>query len=239
MSSAPTPETLQTDDVPVSLTFELTMEQTDDGRMALLAYSHTAIEHRLYKVMYALAREQQRQTVILSVRRLVALSGLRSHGSVRRGCTGLINKLSIEVFPGGDSGRGTRFKVFTPDQVFARRRAAEKEVFPPFLSGQKCNSNFGHLVQGIATREDLSRREGLVVLCCTEGLSNAEIGTRLRISEQTVKSHLRQIFSKLNVKRRAELVSMMLRESGTESSNKAALGLGDTPGLISMPATIL
>jgi len=45
-----------------------------------------------------------------------------------------------------------------------------------------------------------------------EGLTNAAIGTRLQVSEQTVKFHLRNIFVKFGVKRRAELVSRMFRD---------------------------
>jgi len=47
-------------------------------------------------------------------------------------------------------------------------------------------------------------------LCCAEGLTNAEIGARLLITEQTVKFHLRNIFVKFGVKRRAELISRLL-----------------------------
>jgi DNA-binding CsgD family transcriptional regulator len=43
-----------------------------------------------------------------------------------------------------------------------------------------------------------------------EGLTNAEIGLRLLVSEQTVKFHLRHIFIKFGVKRRAELISRLL-----------------------------
>jgi DNA-binding CsgD family transcriptional regulator len=56
----------------------------------------------------------------------------------------------------------------------------------------------------------LSRREAQVALCCVEGLTNAEIGTRLSVTEQTVKFHLRNIFVKFKVKRRAELISRLL-----------------------------
>jgi len=238
MSTAPINETLQSEDVPVSLTFELTMEQTSEGRMALLAYSHTVIEHRLYMAMQTMAVESQRQHLVLSVRRLVTLSGLRSHGSVRRGCAGLVRKLSIESFPGSESRRGTKFRIFNPDQIFSRRREADLEPFPAFLAGHKRDSSFDRLIQSTAGREDLSRREGLVVLCCTEGLSNAQIGKRLRISEQTVKSHLRQIFSKFNVKRRAELVSLLLRDGSAESSKEVSRSPGETPGLISLPASV-
>ncbi len=59
---------------------------------------------------------------------------------------------------------------------------------------------------------DLSRREAQVALCCAEGLTNAEIGDRLCITEQTVKFHMRHLFIKLGVRRRAELISRLLRQ---------------------------
>ncbi|HCX28418.1 MAG TPA: hypothetical protein DHU55_01390 [Blastocatellia bacterium] len=47
-------------------------------------------------------------------------------------------------------------------------------------------------------------------MCCVQGLTNAEIGSRLLVTEQTVKFHLRRIFVKFGVKRRAELISRLL-----------------------------
>ncbi len=69
---------------------------------------------------------------------------------------------------------------------------------------------FNLAIENVVGRDDLSRREALVILCCVEGLSNGEIGERLNISEQTVKFHLRYIFDKFSVRRRTELVSNLL-----------------------------
>jgi hypothetical protein len=55
-----------------------------------------------------------------------------------------------------------------------------------------------------------------------EGLSNAEIGRRLQISEQTVKSHLRRVFDKFGVKRRTELVSRLLMRRGIRKTKKVS-----------------
>lgn len=95
--------------------------------------------------------------------------------------------------------------------------------YPDEVCGYESNRAFGQIIQRVVERNDLSRREALVVLCCAEGLSNAEIGTRLKISEQTVKSHLRQIFDKFGVKRRTELVSRLLtqRSNGRKKNGKA------------------
>jgi DNA-binding CsgD family transcriptional regulator len=60
----------------------------------------------------------------------------------------------------------------------------------------------------------LSRREAQVALLCMRGLTNADIGRRLRVSEQTVKFHLRHVFIKFGVRRRAELISKLLWQYG-------------------------
>ena len=46
-------------------------------------------------------------------------------------------------------------------------------------------------------RADLTEREMEVLQCIAEGLSNIDIGTRLGITEKTVKSHVSNILSKL------------------------------------------
>jgi DNA-binding CsgD family transcriptional regulator len=66
------------------------------------------------------------------------------------------------------------------------------------------------VLQRVVEDKNLSRREAQVALCCAEGLTNAEIGARLLVTEQTVKFHLRNIFVKFGVKRRAELISRLL-----------------------------
>src|SRR5262249_40302282 len=51
----------------------------------------------------------------------------------------------------------------------------------------------------------LTRKETEVVRMVAQGLRNREIASRMFISEQTVKNHLRAIFEKLNVRDRLEL----------------------------------
>ena len=46
-----------------------------------------------------------------------------------------------------------------------------------------------------------------------QGLTNKDIGTRLNISESAVKSSLRQLFEKLGVRTRAQLVKVALERS--------------------------
>ena len=221
MPHTSTKEAVSPVDVPISLPFDGDSAHPKVGqRMALLALSHTAIEHRLYEVMHTETLAVSRTAGSFSIRRLLGLSGLRSYGSVRRGCSGLMQKLSIESIGQDEFQRTAHYRVFTPEEIFERRRAAGLVPYPDEIRAYEGNRAFGSLIQHLVGRNDLSRREALVVLCCVEGLSNAEIGKRLQISEQTVKSHLRRVFDKFGVKRRTELVSRLLMRSGNRKTRK-------------------
>jgi DNA-binding CsgD family transcriptional regulator len=53
----------------------------------------------------------------------------------------------------------------------------------------------------------LSAREGAILKLIAEGLSNKEIARNLAIGPETVKTHVKHIFTKLNVEKRAQAVS--------------------------------
>jgi DNA-binding NarL/FixJ family response regulator len=52
----------------------------------------------------------------------------------------------------------------------------------------------------------LTEREREVLACLVEGLTNKEIGERLFVSDKTVKIHVSNIFKKLNVKSRSQVI---------------------------------
>lgn len=56
-------------------------------------------------------------------------------------------------------------------------------------------------------RDLLTKRELEVLTCMAQGLVTAEIGARLAISENTVKTHVRRILEKLEAANRTEAVS--------------------------------
>ena len=58
----------------------------------------------------------------------------------------------------------------------------------------------------------LTEREESVLALLAEGATNAEIARRLRVSENTVKFHLQNLYMKLGVGNRTEAVAVYLRE---------------------------
>lgn len=177
--------------------------------MSLVALSHTPVEHRLYRAML-LEVESAKASALLTARRLMTLTGIRSLSTIRRGLEGLVAKFSIDREQ-KSRGSGTReaafaYRVYAPEEVMARRR---EQGLGGIDHGQG-NHSFERAISRVVEHRSLSRREAQVALCCVEGLTNAQIGSRLQVTEQTVKFHLRHIFIKFGVRRRAELISRLL-----------------------------
>jgi DNA-binding NarL/FixJ family response regulator len=60
-------------------------------------------------------------------------------------------------------------------------------------------------------REDLTSRETEVLRALAFGRSNKEIANELCISEETVKTHVGRLFSKLGIENRAQAVVQALK----------------------------
>jgi DNA-binding NarL/FixJ family response regulator len=60
-------------------------------------------------------------------------------------------------------------------------------------------------------QQEPTRREIQVLQLVSEGLVNREIGERLFLSEETVKSHVRHLLAKLNARSRAHAVAVGFR----------------------------
>jgi len=195
----------------------------DEASLALVALSHTPVERRLYAAMLAATNGANGQTEnhldqdrppVFTVRALMDLTGIVSLSTIRRGLEGLVTKFSIEREVKAN-GNGTRdhtsaYRVFPPEQVIARREERGMKSYAKGIDSGVGGRAFERVIQRVVENKNLSRRETQVALCCVEGLTNAEIGLRLLVSEQTVKFHLRHIFIKFGVRRRAELISRLL-----------------------------
>lgn len=195
----------------------------DGATLALVALSHTPVERRLYAAMLAAMNGASEQAenhlaadrpAVFTVRTLMDLTGIVSLSTIRRGLEGLVAKFSIER-EAKTNGNGTRdhtsaYRVFTPEQVIARREERGMKSYAKGIDSGVGSRAFERVIQRVVENKNLSRREAQVALCCVEGLTNAEIGLRLLVSEQTVKFHLRHIFIKFGVRRRAELISRLL-----------------------------
>jgi DNA-binding NarL/FixJ family response regulator len=61
--------------------------------------------------------------------------------------------------------------------------------------------------------EILTQREREILQLLADGMSNADVATRLFISQETVKSHVRHILAKLEADTRTQAVAIALREA--------------------------
>jgi DNA-binding CsgD family transcriptional regulator len=204
------------------------MDTNSQGATALLALSHSPVEHSLYEALRDATCGPGASCVgSLSLRRLLELTGLGSYTTLRRARAGLVAKLSIDCKrtpsdDGAEEGPGSFYLVYGPDEIFERRRAAGIEPYPKEYQSHARGQGFVPALERVVNGYDLSRREAQVALCCAEGLTNAEIGQRLFITEQTVKFHMRHLFVKFGVRRRGELISRLLRHEDTVGAGNGA-----------------
>ena len=185
--------------------------------MAMLALTHSPVEHCLYKTLLTEVVAAHTRICTFSLRQLMTLTQLPNYSAIRRGLSGLVSKLSIEQHKIAGieaSSPIAALLIFTPEEIFVRRTAVKFAGTPTVMNNSIASKSMGRAIEHLANRYDLSRRESQVALCCVQGMTNLEIGEQLCISEQTVKFHLRHIFVKYGVKRRAELISRLLATDG-------------------------
>jgi DNA-binding NarL/FixJ family response regulator len=103
---------------------------------------------------------------------------------------------------------GVVLKSVEPEMfVKCARKVREGEVWVPKKNLTRLAHDSANPAAPKSTRpvETLTRREKTIISCLIQGWRNREIAGHLKITEQTVKNHLRTIFDKVGVSDRLEL----------------------------------
>ena len=90
----------------------------------------------------------------------------------------------------------TALEMFSAMGIEAFAARAERELL---ATGERARE------RTLQAREQLTPQEAQIARLARDGLSNAEIGARLIISQHTVAYHLRKVFNKLGISSRNEL----------------------------------
>lgn len=78
------------------------------------------------------------------------------------------------------------------------------------------------MLRDVLIQKGLSNREAEVAELVSKGLSNKEVANQLFVTEKTVKFHLTNIYKKMNVKSRAQLIVWCLPHLGFVESEQQA-----------------
>jgi DNA-binding CsgD family transcriptional regulator len=96
------------------------------------------------------------------------------------------------------------------------------------------------MLRDVLIQKGLSNRESEVAELVTKGMSNKEVANQLFVTEKTVKFHLTNIYKKMNVKSRAQLIVWCLPHIGFVEKEEApaAATAAAAAAQAAMPSTI-
>jgi DNA-binding CsgD family transcriptional regulator len=86
------------------------------------------------------------------------------------------------------------------------------------------------MLRDVLIQKGLSNREAEVAELVSKGLSNKEVANQLFVTEKTVKFHLTNIYKKMNVKSRAQLIVWCLPHLGFVETEAPAANTTITAG---------
>jgi DNA-binding NarL/FixJ family response regulator len=115
-----------------------------------------------------------------------------------------------DILPAVEAGAAGYLLKDTPRDtlvgaIFAAARG--ETVLAPSVAGRLVNRLRAAPPEAPAARETLSARETEVLVLAGRGLTNAQIGRELFVSEATVKTHLLRAYAKLGVSGRTAAVT--------------------------------
>jgi two-component system NarL family response regulator len=154
---------------------------------------------------------QHKPDVVLLDLQMPVLDGTRALEEIRRRHPG-VRALILTTF---DTDTDIAKAIKAGAQGYLLKDAPREELLASIRkvhAGETCLAPalVAKLAAGLSS-ESLTSRELEVLALLEQGGSNKEISARLFISETTVKSHLRNIFGKLNVLSRTEAVAAARR----------------------------
>lgn len=92
------------------------------------------------------------------------------------------------------------------------------------------------MLKDILAQKGLSHREAEVAELVSRGLSNKEVANQLFVTEKTVKFHLTNIYKKMSVKSRAQLIVWCMPHIDFIGANIAAGGTNTAGAAAAQPA---
>jgi DNA-binding NarL/FixJ family response regulator len=152
---------------------------------------------------------------VLDNSRVLEILGHGAHGVVPRRTTQELLKKSIQTVL--DGGFWISRSIVSDLVQFIRESASSKR---PRMADVKTESS-----EGAIARLGLTRREVQIIGALVDGQTNKDIASTFSISEYTVKHHLTNIYDKLGVYNRVELVLFTINH-----------GLCASPGLVPVMA---
>ena len=118
------------------------------------------------------------------------------------------------IFSGIEAGaRAYLLKDAPRDELFKAIRAVYKgeSLIQPVVAS-KLLDRFSQLSRRTPSGEELSEREIEVLCLMAKGAANKEISAELKIAQSTVKTHITNIFQKLEVNDRTEAVTQAIKK---------------------------
>lgn len=137
-----------------------------------------------------------------------------------------VSEDDTDLFRAINSGaEGYLLKNLYPDELFhfiERAMAGESPVSPAMAGRLLQEIRQPSRRQGQGQASDLTPREREILQLVAEGLSNAEIASRLYVVEGTVKNHLHNVLGKLQLSNRVQAAAFALRQGLALSAGSSA-----------------
>jgi len=133
---------------------------------------------------------------------------------------------------------GYILKEVEMDDLLASVRAvaAGEAILDPAIAARVLNEFRASPGEKARTeKSDLAQRDIQILTLLGQGLSNADIGEQLFISEKTVRNRLSQVFKQLQLKNRTEAALYALRKGLTEETAEDKASSAHQPPLSADP----